>query len=237
LQFLDSDDLLLPNKLEDQLAALAAEPGTDLAYGWTRTRALDGGSGDQPVRRTGERFHALFPALLAGRIWITATPLYRSELHEAVGGWSSLRLDEDWELEARLAAHGARLAYVEKFVAEHRQHAGERAGRADWTDLSLLSDRATARRRIFECARFAEVPLRSVEMSHFARELFLLARRCGAAGQPDAARSLFDLARQASTPERARGWDFRMMEAFAAVMGWRAAGRWSLRLDRWRRSR
>ena len=41
-------------------------------------------------------------------------------------------------------------------------------------------------------------------MQHFARELFLLARQCGAAGLAEEARTLFDLSRQASGPDRRR---------------------------------
>jgi glycosyltransferase involved in cell wall biosynthesis len=231
LQFLDSDDLLLAGKLEEQVAALAAEPAAGIVYGWTRARHFDGALDERPVRRTGERFETLFPALLAGRIWITATPLYRAELVESAGGWSSLRLDEDWELEARLAARGARLAYVERWVAEHRAHGGEHAGSVDRRDPTRLRDRAAAMRSIFDSARAAGIGADAPEMARFARALFLLARRCGAAGLTGEARSLFVLARRASTPARARRWDFRLVGALAATLGWRAAGRAAERLD------
>ena len=61
-------------------------------------------------------------------------------------------------------------------------------------------------------------------MQHFARELFLLARQCGAAGLAEEARTLFELARQASGTERGRGIDFLLYGAGARLVGWRAMG-------------
>ena len=50
-------------------------------------------------------------------------------------------------------------------------------------------------------------------MQHFARELFLLARQCGAAGLGEEARMLFELARQAS------GADARSRQSIFFFMG------------------
>ena len=72
------------------------------------------------------------------------------------------------------------------------------------------------------------------EMQHFARELFLLARQCGAAGLAEEARTLFELARQASGAERGRGIDFLLYGACARLVGWRAMGSLACRLDRLR---
>jgi hypothetical protein len=235
LQFLDSDDLLLPGKLERQVAALAATPEAGIAYGWTRTRDAAGRVDERPSRRTGERLETLFPALLGGRLWITATPLYRAEVCAAAGGWSSLRLDEDWEFEARLGAIGTRLVQVSEAVAEHRTHAGEHAGTLDRREPARLADRAAAMRSIFASATAAGVPTSAPEMARFARSLFLLARRCGAAGRAAEARDLFALARRASTPARARGWDFRLVGLLAATLGWRLAGRLAAAFDEARR--
>ena len=71
-------------------------------------------------------------------------------------------------------------------------------------------------------------------MQHFARELFLLARQCGAAGLAEEARTLFDLSRQASGPVGGKGIDFLVYGACARLVGWRAMGRLACRLDRLR---
>jgi hypothetical protein len=74
-------------------------------------------------------------------------------------------------------------------------------------------------------------------MQHFARELFLLARQCGAAGLVDEAHRLFALARTASTSTRARGWDFLAYRALAHTIGWSLTGRISATLDQLRQRR
>ena len=86
VQLLDSDDLLLPRKLELQVDGLLANPECALSYGKTREHRIGAAPVDVPARRTGERFETLFPAALEGRIWATEMPLYcRSAL--ATGRW------------------------------------------------------------------------------------------------------------------------------------------------------
>jgi hypothetical protein len=72
------------------------------------------------------------------------------------------------------------------------------------------------------------------EMQHFGRELFLLARQCGAVGLAEEAQMLFELARQASGTKRSRGIDFLLYGAGARLVGWRAMGSLSSGLDRLR---
>ena len=69
-------------------------------------------------------------------------------------------------------------------------------------------------------------------MQHFARELFLLARQCGAAGLAAESRRLFELSRQASGEARSRGLDFRLYKMAASILGWVAMGRLSAWLDK-----
>jgi hypothetical protein len=72
-------------------------------------------------------------------------------------------------------------------------------------------------------------------MQHFARELFLLARQCGAAGLPVESRLLFEIAREASGTGRGWGLDFLCYRALAAIVGWPQAGRVACFADRFRR--
>ena len=64
-----------------------------------------------------------------------------------------------------------------------------------------MRDRAIAHGLIYQSAVNAGIKPSVPEMRHFARALFLLARRCGAAGLPDEAKMLFELARSASGPK------------------------------------
>jgi hypothetical protein len=62
-------------------------------------------------------------------------------------------------------------------------------------------------------------------MGHFARDLFHLARQCGAAGLRDEAKRLLEIAR-----EIAPRWDMRVYALAARVIGWRNAARLGERL-------
>ena len=63
------------------------------------------------------------------------------------------------------------------------------------------------------------------EMQHFARELFLLSRQCGAADLIEESRELFSLARQASGKTRGNSWDFKLYGLLASIAGWARLGR------------
>ncbi|HXG59024.1 MAG TPA: glycosyltransferase family A protein [Thermoanaerobaculia bacterium] len=232
IQHLDSDDLLLPQKFELQVAALERDASAGAAYGWTRRRFPDGSVHPAPWKRSGERIETMFPAMLMSRWWDTATPLYRRTVIDRAGAWLPLWAEEDWEYDCRIAAAGTRLAYVADWVCEYRAHsAGHLSGRGG--DPRILRDRAEAHERIYAHARAAGIDPSSVEMQHFARELFLLARQCGAAGLADASMRLFRLAREASG-EAGRRLQFRLYEAVANSIGWTAAGRIACITDRLR---
>ena len=116
IQHLDSDDVLLPQKFELQVAALESAPRCGAAYGWTRFRHRGGDVEPRPWKRSGERIPTMFPSMLTSRWWDTPTPLYRASVIAAAGSWTGLRVEEDWEYDCRIAARGVDLAYVEACV-------------------------------------------------------------------------------------------------------------------------
>jgi len=181
VQFLDSDDLLYPRKFASQVAMLRQHPSADVAYGKTRNAGLIGHS-DMPWKKTGEEITHLFPTLLAGRIWDTSTPLYRTLLVREVGGWTNLINEEDWEFDCRIAAQGVQLAWVDEWVSEQRACASNRTSKDGSSEPKKLIDRAKARHLILESALRAEVPIEAPEFQTFLRYSFLLARQCAAAG-------------------------------------------------------
>lgn len=233
LQYLDSDDWLHPHKFERQVAALRERPECGAAYCKTHEYVVGKDPGDVASFRTGERLDALFPELLSGRIWQTVTPLYRHSVADAVGPWTDLRQEEDWEYDARVAALGTRLVWVPEFLADHRHHDGPRAGGNSLHDPVKMRWRYEAHVLIYRHARRAGIGAADPHRQRFARALFLLARQCGAVGLAAESRELFDLAREAGA-ERGRHWDFRLYRAAAAVLGWHRAGRLTCWADRWR---
>lgn len=229
IQYLDSDDLLLPRKFGLQVAGLNAHPECGASYGWTRIRYPDGSAGERPWKRTGEQITTMFPAFLESRWWDTSTPLFRRVVVDAAGPWSELRVEEDWEYDARIASRGTRMHYVDEWVSETRQLDPLRLSLVRGTDV--MRDRATAHMLIYDYAMRAGVPRDAPEMRHFARELFLLARQCGAAGLAHESETLFLLAREASGTNSLQ---FRAYEATARILGWPLTGKLACLTDRLR---
>jgi glycosyltransferase involved in cell wall biosynthesis len=234
IQYLDSDDLLLPTKFELQVNGLRRCSDCGVSYGKTRFYNIGEPAADVPYKRTGERIPAMFPSFLRSRWWTTSSVLYRRAITDAAGPWTDLRNEEDWEYDCRIASKGVRLDYCDAFISDQRNTGGGLSAAGGASDPNKLKDRATAHKMILEHALAAEVSHETSEMQHFARELFLLARQCGASGLEEEARMLFRLARRASGNERSRGIDFLLYGVGARLVGWRAMGTLTCGLDRLR---
>jgi glycosyltransferase involved in cell wall biosynthesis len=231
IQYLDSDDILLPGKFSAQGRALRQHEECGVAYGMTRYRRTDGSLAEGPWKGSGIARDSMFPSFLLERWWDTPTPLYRRTVCDRAGAWSALRLEEDWEYDCRVAALGTRLAWCPQYVCEVRDHEGGRLCRGSARDPARQLERARSHALIYAHARRAGIASEAPEMQQFARSLFLLARQCGAAGLARESRQLFELAREASGGLRSRGIDFRAYGALAHVFGWGTIGRASVWLD------
>ncbi|HRW64687.1 MAG TPA: glycosyltransferase family A protein [Candidatus Competibacter sp.] len=234
VQYLDSDDLLLPCKFVLQVQGLRANPACGVAYGKTRCYQLGNKPMDVSLKRTGEKIETMFPSFLKSRWWSTNTPLFKRELLDRAGPWKSLFNEEDWEYDCRVAALGIHLCFCDEYVADTRFHKEGHLSSDGSSDPRKLKSRAKAHELILSHARRAGIGPEIPEMQHFARELFLLARQCGAAGLAAEARELFRLARAASGSERSSGLDFRLYRLLARMIGWARAGRLTCAMDRWR---
>jgi glycosyltransferase involved in cell wall biosynthesis len=236
IQYLDSDDLLLPGKLSAQVAALKERPDAGVAYGRTRYRDSKHEAFVPEWKAVKSHEPAMFPSFLEARWWETSTPLYRAAVCEAAGPWSDLWLEEDWEYDCRVASLGTKLVFCDMEVAEHRDLAGDRLSRGTSRDRWRMSQRARAQKMIFESAMRAGLNPTIPEMRNFSRRLFLLARQCGAAGLAAESKKLFSLARAAAGDKR-DALDFRLYRAVAGLIGWSGAGRISCWSDRLRKAR
>lgn len=232
VQYLDSDDLLLPDKFALQVAALEQSPHCGIAYGWTRLRQADGSVERAPWKRTGETIDHLFPSFLTGRWWDTSTPLYRASIVERSGAWLDLKMEEDWEYDCRIATLGISLASVADWVSETRIVVSSISWGDRGLDPEVLRSRATAHGLILGHALTAGVAKGAPEMEHFSRELFLLARQCGAAGLTGESQELFHLARTSTS--RRGALQLRMYATLAGLFGWRRAGKMAEVYDRLR---
>jgi glycosyltransferase involved in cell wall biosynthesis len=167
IQYLDSDDLLLPGKFAAQVRALLQAPECMICYGpsFEENHAVSPTQRQGPMRGTGQPRATLFPLMLVERWWTTSTPLYRRTLLERIGPWRPWINEEDWDYDARAGATGALLAWVPEPVSVRRIHlAGDHLSDAGCEDPRKLAHRALAQASIYRCARQAGIANDTHEM-------------------------------------------------------------------------
>lgn len=221
VQFLDSDDLLLPNKLEAQVSALRSDPEADIAYGRTLLE-VDGCRRHAPELWSGVRCRQLFPQVLLGRLWDTSNPLYRRSALQQMGPWAPRSQLEDWEYDCRAARVGVKLHYCDLDVDVHRSHADNRIHGAWQSDPRAMRDRVWAHEQVLEHALVAGLGLQHSEFRQFMRSVFLMARIAGSRGYAEGAERLFQATR------RHGGGSVLELTAFAMLrrgLGWQRAAR------------
>ncbi|HYE84800.1 MAG TPA: glycosyltransferase [Vicinamibacterales bacterium] len=254
VQFLDSDDLLLPRKFERQVAGLRAHPECGISYCFVREYPIGTTPVDRPARRTGITETQLFPKVLDGKFWPAPAPLYRRDVVDANGLFGDYSAYEDWEYECRAAARGVRLHHCREFLADKRAtHLLEQ--RPSSVPAHALGHASIVFERVLGYARTADVGDRV--LARFATRLFRLARRCAVEGHPEAADRLLVLSASAASVfgrgrllvfaalrravglERAAAWTDRAVRsrpahALVQLRRWpaRASARWRYRLGR-----
>lgn len=233
IQFLDSDDLLLPGKFAAQVDALRRSPDCQICYGpsFEENHAFQPVQRSGPMRGTGAARERLFPELLVERWWTTSSPLYRRALLDRIGPWQPWINEEDWDYDARAGATGAPLAWVSEAVSIRRIHLpGGHLSDEGCEDPRKLTHRALAQASLYRCARAAGVARNAPQMRLFARSAFLLSRQCALAGVCGASRELYGLALRASTPMRRLAPDLLLYGLLAAILGWQRSARLSMGL-------
>jgi glycosyltransferase involved in cell wall biosynthesis len=219
IQFLDSDDLLLEDKFALQVAALRADPSAAICYGKSYSSA--GGVRDpSAAQKTGEVHRKLFPAMLDEPLWPTLVPLYRRSVLAQVGPWPRAMQLEDWRYDAQAASLDVELAYVDRFVAETRNHDDERLCHRWLSDSAAMRDRLQAFLEVSRLAGAAGVDRSSPEVRRFVRTLFWMARQAGARGFPAEARQLL---REARAHADSPAWDLRLYGIAMRLLGPRLA--------------
>jgi len=229
IQYLDSDDLLLPRKFEIQVNALEKHPECGVAYGMTSYRDASGRDIECTWKTANQIQPKIFPSFLVSRWWDTPSPLYRKSVCDVAGPWTSLRLEEDWEYDCRIGALDTMLVRVDEIVTIIREHSEGRLSGVPGPDPLRLRDRARAHELIAGQAQRAGIAFDAPEFRRFARELFHLARQCGASGLSDDARRLLTIAREIDDTR-----DLQIYARLAAVIGWKNVGRAAALLDRFR---
>lgn len=131
VQFLDSDDLLYPEKIERQMAALADDASLGYVFSSLRSVQIESGQviNQGPVRVGPDSFDVGRHISLGDSLQ-TSVGLYRRKTCDQIGPWNeSLTVGEDIEYNLRLILHRIPAAYVDGCFVSLRNHGGPRASR------------------------------------------------------------------------------------------------------------
>ncbi len=122
--FLDSDDLWLPERVERQLMGLASMP--DAGFAFCNLRRFDE-NGLMPGRpylpMTADYNGDILGDVLEEALAVSSTLMVRREAFERVGGFTNLRMNEDYEITLRLATSYS-ASYLSEPLVLIREHAG-----------------------------------------------------------------------------------------------------------------
>ena len=235
IQYLDSDDLLMPRKFELQVKALRDHPECGISYGRTAHKNSLACADQSSWRRTDRELSHMFPAFAAVSWWGTGAPFYRREVVDRAGPWLGLMNCEDWEYDCRIAALGTRLAYVPEEVWVEHHHRESRLSDGGAVDPVKLKHRAIAHGHIARHIVAAGLTDAAVEVQQFAQLTFLLSRQCGAANLAEESRAMLEVVRQLGRNTVAATAKFRLYEQAARWVGYTRVARWSDARDKTRR--
>ncbi len=220
VQFLDSDDLLMPPKFATQVAALRGDLEAGISYAYAREYAMGDPPPLKPCRRTGETFRTLAPAVFFCRLWPTPAALYRRDVIERNGPFLEI-VNSDWEFECRLAVSGVRLNHCRMFLADVRNTQRIEGRRQGNRPRRGYPENLDAHERMLASARAVGAPPSVFE--HQARLFFALARDSAAAGFPIESRRAVEQA-IALTDSWPRRLSYRTFATAAGRLGSRRAG-------------
>lgn len=227
IQYLDSDDILINDKISTQVKMFKNNAEADICYGmsYQEDYAFEPPLLTGPIRKTGQEINRLFPLLLNERWWTTSSPLYKSELIRRIGPWLNLINEEDWEFDARAGQYNAVLIWCPAMVSVRRINLGtDHLSYGGSNNPVKLRDRIKAKKQIYTSALKAGLTPSDHEMKLFSRECFLLARQCAEVGLEDESKSMFILSRLAADRIRRYGLDFLVYAWLGRIFGWRRVG-------------
>lgn len=127
VSFLDADDFLAADKIEDQLRFLQANPEFDVVY--SKVHFFNEGDRSYFSLKRKTPSGDLLEELLYGNFIPIHSPLIRRSAIERTGGFDpGLSHNEDWEFLLRLALSGSRFGFIDKFHAFCRLHPENTSG-------------------------------------------------------------------------------------------------------------
>jgi glycosyltransferase involved in cell wall biosynthesis len=166
LALLGSDDVWLPNLLEELVPVLDTDADLGLVY--ARARGMDAQGRPLPqILGAPEKFPGEpLKSLLYGDCVCGLAAVFRRTCLERVGGWDQTMIgNEDWDLWIRMAEH-FRFAYRDQILARYRMHPQSLTGGRSEAYRRIILDRI---RLIENYYARADVPAEAMLVKSLAR--------------------------------------------------------------------
>jgi glycosyltransferase involved in cell wall biosynthesis len=138
IQYLDSDDLLHPEKLTIQAEYLLARPHLDMVFCLAEqfSKTLGDISMLWNIPRRYDCIDDLDRFLREDAVWDAASPVWRRRAIEKIGGWNEdLPCWQDWEFHVAALCSGIQYEFIGRVLEYIRHHQGPRSS---WNSLPRL---------------------------------------------------------------------------------------------------
>lgn len=153
---MDADDIAMPNRLEQQVRFMLANPDVGIV-GAQVAPVGEAGHGNSLALPT--RHQDIFRQMMAGRHGLAhSSIMIRTEILTQIGGYWSLPLIDDWDMMLRVG-EVAKLANIDEVLLHYRVHAGSLNGSSMWRmhrHISFAIDRAERRQSDRQLISFEE---------------------------------------------------------------------------------
>lgn len=175
IQYLDSDDLLHPDKIAAAIQIMARNASVGLVY--PLMQVVDLRTGARRLFEGAELEARPTPSEIALRMSQTMVPVFRRRVIEAAGGWDEdLLALQDWEFFARAMLHVEKAVHIPRAQCTMRVHGGERVSRSSAKVLKGERSRLRAIRSVIKTVKSSASPKPAAK-----RRLIRLYAACGLA--------------------------------------------------------
>jgi len=191
IQFLDADDVLMPDKLSAAMVTFTKDPSLHLVFS-ARVDFSDSPSNMRPWdRQHADLVHDPSPTeVVLTNVW-TPLPLFTRELLSKAGPWDErLRSLQDWEYIGRVAFWVKRAHFINKIQALCRSHDGHRLSVNPWGEPSGVQSNARASAALFTLVMACDSPRKAEALGALARRSLSCLRVAVAAGHVGLAREI-----------------------------------------------
>lgn len=182
IQFLDSDDLIMPEKFEFFMNEFSCAESPDIVFCITHYYKKDRPEEFIIWKEQHHQTTSILPGFVVSRAWSTSTPIYKKYLLDNAGEIRPLSCEEDLEFDCRIGLQSPKIKFVNRHLTDFRDHRGKRFSTNNQDRAKQLSDQIEAREHIYQTIKKYNLSANSTEYNFFSKSMFLLARQSGEIG-------------------------------------------------------